>query len=339
MSQAAILTVIMPAYNASVYIKPTLDSFINQKFKDWKLIVFDDASSDDTASIIDTYSKMDNRIHLVSNDINLRVARTMNKGIEIVESKYFARVDSDDILMPMHFANAINYLEQNKDVGICGSQIITIDESGNFRRKWNYEINEEWVKISSIFACPFLQSSVVMRSEVIKEVNGYREEMELVEDYELWIRSLKKYKAVNLPYYTLKYRIHDKNMSETNKAKILGLLERLFLEYAIDYPIDNENLNLHARMEFGDWSSLSLNDFKHLRLWKYNLLKINKLKSYYDIKLYKSVLNKYFTNAYLKIATQNGGILRFKSLYKAFTISPRWFLYIVKRKRENTKLS
>ncbi|QRQ61295.1 glycosyltransferase family 2 protein [Sphingobacterium multivorum] len=333
----SLLTIVMPAYNAAKYINETLKSFIDQTFTDWKLIIINDASTDNTQQIVEEWKNKDSRIQLINNEINLRITKTMNKGIQFVESPFFARVDSDDILLPHHFEYLISYLNQNANVDICGSQVITIDGQGNFRRKWNYEIESDWIEQSAIFACPFLQSSVVMRTEVIKGLNGYREEMELIEDYELWIRSLKSYKAASLDLYTVKYRIHDHNISENNKSKMLLLLESMYHENQQNYPIDKTNLHLHARMEIGEWSNISLKLVKHLSKFENNLSAINSAQSFYSARQYKEVLRKYFANAYLKIATQNKGFVRFYAISLALIKYPKWVVFIINRKRENAK--
>lgn len=335
--QRVTLTIIMPAYNASHYINHTIKAIIDQTFPDWRLIVIDDCSSDDTATIVTNWQMQDARVQLVCNDTNMKVARTMNKGIALIDSEYFARIDADDVPIPSHFEKIIAYLEKNQNVGFCGSQVMTIDENGNFRRKWNYETDVEWVKISSVFACPFLQSAVIMRTDVIRSIGGYREDMELVEDYELWLRALREHDGANIPDYTMQYRIHSSNMSETNKSAILKKLEVVYREYKSHYPIDTDFLALHSRMEFGDWSGISNTEWTQLKTWKQNLCCINIGMSLKNEKIYSDVLKKYFTNAYLKIATQNRGRLRVMSLWAAGSCSLKWLRYIYIRKKSNNK--
>lgn len=332
-----LLTIIMPAHNAAKYIGKTIESFLLQQFTDWRLIIIDDFSKDDTWGIIQEWQQKDNRILGVQNETNLKVARTMNKGIAMVESPYFARVDSDDVLLPDHFLKIVTFLDNHPDIDICGSQVITIDGDGNFRRKWNYETDPSWIKMSAIFACPFLQSSVVMRSSVIRNSEGYRPEMELVEDYELWIRLLRNHKAANIPDYTIQYRIHDNNMSEVNKTKILILLEKMYLENANFYAIDHAYLKWHAKMEVGVWDGFSMVDFSTLKKWKDRLLRLGAERKLADRYLYNSIVSKYFTNAYLKIATQNRGKVKVFALLNAIKESPKWGYVILKRKRANAK--
>lgn len=332
-----ILSIVMPAYNAEKYLDEAIKSFIAQSFRDWKLIIIDDCSHDKTWQIINDWEAKDHRIVGVKNTENLKVARTVNKGIAMIDSPYFARVDSDDVLLPHHFEKLISFLQQNKAIGLCGSQVITIDSQSQFRRKWNYEVDKDWISISSIFACPFLQSSVVMRTEVIKSVNGYDPEMELIEDYELWIRILQKYQAESINDYTIKYRIHGNNMSETNKSVMLKILERMYHANCDFFPIDLENLSLHAKMEIGEWGQFPVNEFKQLKKWKQKLMQINKSKHFYNQSDYKNVVNKYFTNTLLKIASQNGGVVKMLALSKAYLFNTKWAIFITKRKIENSK--
>lgn len=329
------LTVVMPAYNASRYISTTIYAIVNQTFTDWKLIVINDSSTDNTQEIVEEWCRKDKRIQLVNNWENIKVARSMNKGIALVESPYFTRIDSDDVPLPTHFETLIGYLEAHPDISICGSQVITIDAQGAFRRKWNYETDSEWIKMSAIFACPFLQSSVIMKTEVINDIGGYKIDKELVEDYELWIRALQKYKAANISAYTIQYRIHASNMSESNKNRIMQMLEQLYQESESSYPIDRTHLSLHARMEFGDWSAMTFHKMKALHGWSERLIAINRSKQFYPQSQYKQVVKKYFTNTYLKIATQNSGKLKCLALLKAFMFSPRYFMEIWKRRKEN----
>ena len=297
-----LLTIVMPAYSAAKYIRGTIQSICDQSFTQWKLIVINDASKDETAAIVQSFS--DPRITLITNEQNLRVAKTMNKGIAMVDTPYFARIDSDDLCQPEHFQKHIDFFEQNPDIAICGSNVITIDENNNFNRNWYYETTPEMIKASAVFGCPFIQSSVMFRTEVIKALGGYREEMELIEDYELWLRAIQQYKCANLPELLIKYRIHTGNMSQVNKNKIMQLLESAYLKYSKELGVDTENLSYHARMEYGDWSNMVVKDLGKIKQWRKRLLAINNELKVYDKRTYRFILDKYFTNAFLKLSAR-----------------------------------
>ena len=328
-----LLTIVMPAYNAAKYIRATIQSICNQSFTKWQLIVINDASKDDTAAIVQSFS--DPRITLITNEQNLRVAKTMNKGIAMADTPYFARIDSDDLCLPGHFQQHIDFFEQNPDVAICGSNVITIDENDHFNRNWYYETTPEMINASAIFGCPFIQSSVIFRTEALKTLGGYREEMELIEDYELWLRAIQQYKCANLPELLIKYRIHTGNMSQVNKSKIMELLESAYLKYSKELGIDTGNLPYHARMEYGDWSNIVAKDLSKIKQWRKRLITINNELKVYDKRTYRFTLDKYFTNAFLKIASQNGRKIKALALMSAVILSPSHTIALFKRRRES----
>jgi glycosyltransferase involved in cell wall biosynthesis len=330
-----LLTIVMPAYNAEKYIRETIQSICDQRFTQWKLIVINDASKDNTAAVVQSFS--DPRIMLVNNEQNLRVAKTMNKGIAMADTPFFARVDSDDICLPEHFQKHIDFFEKNPNIAICGNNVITIDENGNFNRNWYYETTPEMIKASAVFGCPFIQSSVVFRTDALKNLGGYKEEMELIEDYELWLRAIQKYDCANLPEMLIKYRVHSGNMSGVNKEKIMKLLEGAYLKYSKQLGTDTENLSYHARMEYGDWSNIAAKDLGKIKRWKKRLEAINNELKIYDKKIYRFVLDKYFTNAFLKIISQNGAKMKILSLLYAITLSPLHTFALFKRRMQSAK--
>lgn len=332
------LTIVMPAYNAEKFIKESIQCIIDQVFKTWDLYVIDDYSTDGTAEIIKEFASKDARIHYVKNEENLRVVKTMNKGLALADSQYFTRVDSDDLVQPNHFQNTISFLEQNPEYSFCGSNVTTIDENGKFGRRWYYESDNDWIKISSIFACPFLQSSVVGRLQSWLDVGGYREDMDLVEDYELWLRVVSKYKTHNLQDFGIKYRLHSNNISQRNKTKILHKLESLYTEYKNVFPIDLQALDLHARMEYGDWERISVAELNRIKKWRKTLLNLNASNKFYSTDLYKNIVDKYFTNAFLKIISQNASKkVKILALFNALLVSPQYFQEIFKRKKESVQ--
>ncbi|WP_241609581.1 glycosyltransferase family 2 protein [Rosenbergiella australiborealis] len=112
------ITIIMPVYNGGKYIVDTINSVLNQSFRDFNLIVVDDGSSDDTLSLVKEISKSDTRVKYTS-DINRGVASARNIGLSLVETKYISFVDSDDRLHPDFLISLLNRAEET------GSEIVT----------------------------------------------------------------------------------------------------------------------------------------------------------------------------------------------------------------------
>ena len=109
----------MPAYNAEKYIAESIESILSQTFTDFEFIIINDASTDSTKEIIESFQ--DSRIILINNEQNLGVAKSLNIGIATAKGKYIARMDADDISLPERFQTQFNFMEKNPDIDICGS--------------------------------------------------------------------------------------------------------------------------------------------------------------------------------------------------------------------------
>ena len=122
-----IVTVLMPVYNAEKYLAEAINSILNQTFTNYELLIINDGSTDKSEEIILKYS--DKRIRYIKNDKNIRLVATLNKGIELAKGKYIARMDADDISVPTRLEKQITLLENNEDIGVCGSFLYVFGEN------------------------------------------------------------------------------------------------------------------------------------------------------------------------------------------------------------------
>ena len=94
------ISVIMSVYNGEEYLRPAVQSIIDQTFKNWELIVINDCSTDTTGQILDEFAKQDERVKVITNEVNLRLPSSLNKAIDAAGGKYIARMDADDYALP-----------------------------------------------------------------------------------------------------------------------------------------------------------------------------------------------------------------------------------------------
>jgi len=103
----AFISVIMPVYNRAEFIGEAIQSILSQTYKNFELIIIDDASTDNTLKVISEFTD-DDRILLLKNKKNEGVAATRNRGIEIAKGEFIAFMDSDDISLPQRFEKQVN---------------------------------------------------------------------------------------------------------------------------------------------------------------------------------------------------------------------------------------
>ena len=124
------ISIIMGAYNCEKTLAESLDSILNQTYKDFSCYVCDDGSSDGTASVIKAYAEKDSRIIFMQSDRNCGLAVTLNRLIALCRTPYIARMDGDDIAEPNRLEKQLQFLESHPEYDLCGSAVRYFDETG-----------------------------------------------------------------------------------------------------------------------------------------------------------------------------------------------------------------
>lgn len=247
------ISVIMPAYNAEKYIDEAIDSILNQTYKDFELIIINDGSTDNTKEIILKYD--DPRIIYLENEKNRGIVKTLNKGLNQARGEYIARMDADDIAIYNRFEKQIEYLDDNKDVGILGTGIRIFGENIKPQERI-FTTNPEQLKAELIFNSCIAHSTVMMRrSNLIDNGLQYNEKFPGREDFALWWEIVKVSKVNNISDILLNYRIHKKqitqNKDKKNKENSLELLEIRMKDIGVNLSSkEMMSVLLYCRSEF-----------------------------------------------------------------------------------------
>src|SRR5690606_12236021 len=125
------ISVVMSVYNEETYLRSAIESVLNQTFKDFEFIIFNDCSTDKTVDILKEFEAKDNRIILFEKPINKGFkgfVENLNIGISKARGKYIARMDADDYCLPDRFEKQFNFLEENPEVFLTGSSMILMNE-------------------------------------------------------------------------------------------------------------------------------------------------------------------------------------------------------------------
>lgn len=203
------VSVIMPAYNAALYIEEAIDSVISQSFSNWELIIINDGSTDTTADIIAKKTKEDSRIKCF-NQQNKRQSKARNLGISRAVGTYIAFLDADDSVFPDRFSKQVAFLESNNEIILCGSWFKLI----NSDRVIQLPEKHEDVKLALLQGNCFANSSVMVRKRILDELPLiFDNSKEPAEDYDLWSRLIFKGKLHNIQEVLLSYRTHANQLS------------------------------------------------------------------------------------------------------------------------------
>jgi glycosyltransferase involved in cell wall biosynthesis len=205
------VTVLMPAYNAGNYIAEAIQSVLQQSFVDFKLLIVNDGSTDNTEQIIRSFT--DARIVLL-NQPHRGIAAALNKGLSKTDSIYIARFDADDICFPERLQQQVSFLDTHLDYVMVGCDAEYVSESGEhlFHFKCIGHTHEEIVQKMNSY-CPFIHSSVMYKKDAVIKSGGYSLHAHNFEDYFLWTH-LKNYgKFYNLPQQLIKVRFNPASVT------------------------------------------------------------------------------------------------------------------------------
>ena len=257
-----LVTIGIPVYNGAKFISETLESIINQTYKNLEIIVSDNGSNDTTVEIVKEFMKRDSRISLNQNLENLGYSGNLNKIIELASSEYIAIYHADDVYESTIVEEQVRFLGENEELAGCFTLGEVINERGNPHKSVFYfdkdRINENTIvnwdlfiekicKIGNMFICP---TSMIKKS-VYLELNGYDSTLKYIEDQDMWIRILEKYKLGILAKDLFKYRIHSNQGSNyyTNMSRQKISVDLLYLKKYLNKHRENINiLNLNKRI-------------------------------------------------------------------------------------------
>lgn len=232
-----LVSVIIPCYNAERYVERAIRSIMEQTYKNLEIIIIDDCSTDSTGKIIKELAQQDSRIVYISNTENLKVVKTVNKAIELCNGEYIARMDADDISLKDRIAKQLNFLLSNNDIDLIGGNSVCIDANDNILRFRTFYPNQHNKIIKQIpYKVTFSNPTVMGKKSFFIDLLGYRN-VEIAEDYDLWIRGMLEGKRfANLSDILIYYRIHQNqataNMgySPRNEKVIRKFLYEYFLK-------------------------------------------------------------------------------------------------------------
>jgi hypothetical protein len=201
------VTVIMPVYNAEKYLREAVDSILSQTFSDFEFLILNDGSTDHSIDILNSYD--DSRILIHSSDVNKGLIYQLNLGLNLSRGTYIARMDADDISLQDRFERQIAYLDNHPEVAVLGGTMQSMTEDGLNCSLYRASINAEEIARKGDLAHP----TVMIRSDAIKAVKGYRNAFVAAEDYDLWLRLGENYILANLEDVLIRYRIHSNQIS------------------------------------------------------------------------------------------------------------------------------
>lgn len=209
------LAVILPAYNAENFITECLDSLLNQTFSNFCILAVNDASTDNTGDIIESYAAKDARLrvyHLPQNQGEPAVMQFTMDMLNYMNVEYVARMDADDICVPHRFERQVQYLDEHPEIDILGSNALLFNngQTDKTTKVSTLSLLDKDIKAHfSLARDHIINPSSMWRHSSIKELAINYAKTATAPDFHMWVQcALHKKTFANLPEPLLLYRLH-----------------------------------------------------------------------------------------------------------------------------------
>jgi len=222
-----LVSIIIPLYNVEKFILETLSSIRNQSYTNFEVILYDDASTDNTFIIVHAFCKDDVRFKIYRNEQNLQIAKTLNNCLKRAKGNFIARCDGDDIMHKDRLKIQLDYLKRHKEIGLIGNSYLIINENSEVIGKSVFPSGFKLLKKLSKYKPP-VSHIWMARSAVYDTVGKYR--LSSVEDYDFLLRCIKNgIQFDNISdYFGMSIRIRS-----GNTVSKFGLVQRVLFNYAL----------------------------------------------------------------------------------------------------------
>lgn len=207
MASAPPVSIVLPVHNGERFLREAIDSCLVQTYTDFELVIVDDASDDETPSIVRGYAERDARVRVIRNDSNRGLAASLNVGFAAACGRYFTWTSDDNRYRPNALNTLVAALDRRPDVDVVYSDYTTIDAGGNPLEQRRAVPVEALARINCVGA------SFLYRRAVHERIGGFDQRRDLVEDYDFWLRASTRFRFAPLAVDLYEYRLHDRSLS------------------------------------------------------------------------------------------------------------------------------
>ena len=282
-----LISVVMPVYNREQYLRESIKSILNQTFTDFEFIIVDDQSTDSSWQIIQEYANKDSRIVAVKNTGKKGCYPARNCGHRLAKGKYIAVMDSDDIALPERLQTQFDFMEQNPDIGVCGSWLKSF---GNYENVIQRPETHDGIRDALFFDSVVPHQTSMLRIQ--DQTPYYSEDYDSAQDYELFCRLINKHKCkfANIPKVLLLYRVHQNQISTALRKEQRDNINRTRLRNVENIGITLSEKEKLIYLDILSWNFIPKNKFElHLSVKMFTEISITGKKHSYGNKFQETI--------------------------------------------------
>ena len=229
------VSVLLPTFNGVRTIERAIRSVLSQTYGDFELLVIDDASRDDTIALCESIASGDRRLRIITNQTNVHITASLNRGLVESVGEFIARIDDDDEWCDaMKLEKQMGELIADPRLGLVGTWAMIVDCDGQTVGAARPPLSDAEIRHRFLGSNCFIHSSVVFRRAAAG--NGYCLDAQTVEDYELWLRIGAMWRLANVPSFSVRYKISPDGISQRSWYRQKWQSIRIAWKHRKTYP-------------------------------------------------------------------------------------------------------
>lgn len=231
------ISVLMSTFNDAKFLSESVSSIIGQSFGDWELLIINDASNDNTETILNDYHNRDVRINFWTNSSQKGLVANLNFALAKASGEFIARLDSDDLWSDKNkLQKQLDFLNDRPEYCMVGgwAEVVGLDNKELY--KFTPPAQDENIRKEILSHNCFVHSSILAKKKNILDAGGYNPEQKYVEDYALWLKMGLAAKFANLPEVLVRYRVNPGGITQTKNSSQISSALALVNAYKTAYP-------------------------------------------------------------------------------------------------------
>lgn len=229
MSIPALISIVLPTYNGAKYLATSIESCIGQTYPHWELIIINDCSTDNTLAVANAFAEKDRRIKVISNEQNLKLPMSLNKGFGLANGDYFTWTSDDNYYSKDALATLLEALQQQPEASLVYADETLIDDDGKVTGTWIMgDVNQKVATWKGCGGC------FLYKRNMQAALKGYDPAMFMIEDYDFFLRGFVQFQYCYLQradlYY---YRFHPASLTGRFMPYVAEL-QKLVIEKQLD---------------------------------------------------------------------------------------------------------
>ena len=211
MTSHSLVSIVLPTYNGSKYLREAIESCLAQTYSDWELIVVDDYSTDETPQIIAAYCALDSRIRSVRHIVNRGLPSALNSGFADSKGAYLTWISDDNRYHSDALSEMVGFLHGHSDIDMVYADFTRMNQDGNPIDVYKVEEPIRMHRGNAFGAC------FLYRRRVYEALGNYSEDLFTAEDYDYWLRVASTFRVMPLHKTLYSYRMHSKSLTSSRE--------------------------------------------------------------------------------------------------------------------------